>query len=320
MSNAMSTASTFKRNASHARGTGTRLPNAREVLSEHVRMIGFALRIPLWITAALGLLATIVFAMQIVTDEMNRNLVTQPSSLPGIVGALLAIAVWAREERFGPGFLWTLPVDRSRHALMKVLAGWLWLMGGVVLFTVALLVLTVLSGSSVLPAATMQVLASPIAAAGPIDPASIQPVQWMPGPLIWIIPFASATATYLLTSAFMVGVRYPLRWIGGGIGLFAVTNVGSHMLGRMMGLEWLSSAPERALAQLIQGRYGLEALHTLRTWSLDSRATLTTGERIHVWSSLPNLGEWRIAALLWLAAGALALWLAASRHRESRRA
>ena len=59
------------------------------------------------------------------------------------MGALLPIAVWARDERFGPGFLWTLPVDRRRHALTKVLAGWVWLMGGVALFVLWLLAVTV---------------------------------------------------------------------------------------------------------------------------------------------------------------------------------
>jgi hypothetical protein len=47
--------------------------------------------------------------------------------------------------------------------------------------------------------------------------------------------------------------------------------------------------------------------------------TLTTGERIHAWSALPDLADWRIAALLWTGAGLLAIWAAASRHRERRR-
>ncbi len=296
-----------------------RLPRVRDVLAEHVRAIGFALRIPMWIAAALGTLSTIAFAAQIMNGDMHRNLVTQPSSLPGIVGALLALAVWAREERFGPGFLWTLPVDRSRHALIKVLAGWMWLMGGVVLFTIALLLLTMVGGADLLPVVPMRVLVAPVTTSGPLDPSLLRTVQWAPGPLIWVIPFISATATYLLVSAFMVGIRYPLRWIGGGIALFALSAVVSHTIGRMIGREELGDLPARAVSQLMQGRFGLEALLTLRTWSLDDRATLTTGERIHTWTALPSLADWRIAALLWTTAGLLALWAAASRHRELRR-
>ena len=76
-----------------------------------------------------------------VSGDVEANLLTEPSAFPAVIGALLPIAVWAREERFGPGFIWTLPVDRMRHALIKVLAGWIWLMGGVVLYALSLLVL-----------------------------------------------------------------------------------------------------------------------------------------------------------------------------------
>lgn len=320
VSNAVDSTSPVKRSASRARASGSRLPNTRDVLEEHVRAIGVMLRIAMLITVAIAVVAVILFAIQIADGDMNRSLVTQPSSLPGIVGALLPIALWAREDRFGPGFLWTLPVDRSRHALLKVLAGWLWLMGGVVLFSVALLVIALVGGSGVLPVETLQVLTDSATPGAPIDPSTLRVVQWSPGPLIWLIPFASASAAYLLASAFIVGIRHPLRWIAGGVALFALSTLASHMIGRLIGREGLGDAPGRMVAQLIQGRFGLEALLTLRTWSLDYRATLTTGERIHAWFSVPNLGDWGIAALLWTAAGALAVWLAASRHREGRRA
>ena len=39
-----------------------------------------------------------------------------------------------------------------------------------------------------------------------------------------------------------------------------------------------------------------------------------------VWWAVPDLADWRIATLLWTGAGLLALWAAASRHRERRRA
>ena len=57
-----------------------------------------------------------------------------------------------------------------------------------------------------------------------------------------------------------------------------------------------------------------------RTASLDTAAILTTGERVRVWSAVPDLTHWRTATLLWTGAGLLALWAAASRHRERRRA
>ena len=83
------------------------------------------------------------------------NLYQWPSLLPGLLGALLPIAVWARDERFGPGFLWTLPVDRRSLALTKVLAGWVWLMGGVAVAAFWLLFATVAAGGSMLPPETI---------------------------------------------------------------------------------------------------------------------------------------------------------------------
>lgn len=299
---------------------GPGVPQARDVLRAQFRAIGLALRVPMLAAVLLGTAATITIAIQIASGDMNAGFLTEPSGLPGIIGALLPVAVWAREERFGPGFLWTLPVDRRQHALLRTFAGWLWLMIGVLLYALAWVVLATLSGEGVLPVRTLPVVTVPVHHADPLDPAALQMLAWSPGPTLWLVPFAAATATYLISSAFMLGVRRPLRWVIVAVLAVPVTSVFTHVTGRVLGMPWLSDAPARAVAGLVEGRYGLEALLTLRTWSLDNRMTLTTGERIHVWSAVPDLGDWGIAAILWTGAGLLALWFAASRHRERRRA
>lgn len=301
-------------------GTRARLPRQRDVLLEHLRAMGFGLRVPMLAAAFLALLVTVALAVQIASGDMEKHLLAEPSTLPGFIGALLPIAIWAREERFGPGFLWTLPVDRSRHALIKVLAGWLWLVAGLALYALCQLVLALVSEGGVVPVQTMYLLSTPIHASVPLDRAMLRLVQWAPGPVVWVIPAAAATATYLLVSAIMIGIRRPLRWVVGAVLAFAVSSFAIHTASRQLGMEWLAGAPERALVQLFQGRYGLETLLTLRTWSLDTRVILTTGERIQAWSAIPNLAEWRIAALLWTSAGLLALSAAVYRHRELRRA
>lgn len=298
----------------------SRLPRLRAVLTEHVRTTGTALRVPLLIAAALAVVATIVIAAQVASGHIEKNLVTQPSSLPGIFGALLAIAIWAREERFGPGFLWTLPVDRSRHALIKVLAGWLWLMGAVALYAVCLLVIVLASDGSLLPVEVLHLVSEPVSRSARVDPASLHTVEWAPGPIIWAIPFVSATAAYLLVSAFMLAIRRPLLWIAGAAVATPIVASAAEMADRVTGLAWLGIAPAYALSRIVEGRYGLEALLTLRTWSLDRRVILATGERLQAWSAVPDLGDWCIAALLWTGAGLLAVWAAARRHRERRRA
>jgi hypothetical protein len=315
----MTTAPAFQ-SSGRERSARAPRPSSRDVLMAQFRAIGFTLRLPMLIAAALAVLVTLTLAIQIASGDIEKHLLAEPSSLPGIIGALLPIAIWAREERFGPGFLWTLPVDRSRHALIKVLAGWLWLVAGLALYALCQLVLALVSDGGVLPVKMMYMLTSPMPASERLDPAMLRIVRWAPGPVVWVIPAAAATATYLLASAIMLGIRHPFRWVVGAVVLVPALSAATHLAGRLLDVEWLTDAPARAVSQLVEGRYGLEALLTLRTWSLDTRVVLTTGERIQAWSAIPNLGDWRIAALLWTTAGLLALWAAASRHREQRRA
>jgi hypothetical protein len=117
-----------------------------------------------------------------------------------------------------------------------------------------------------------------------------------------------------LASALALGSRYPLRWIAGSIpAVFLVLFVVSDL--RNLG----PNGVDRMLTALVNGPYGLDALLTARTESIQVAAALTTGDRVVVWSGLPNLGEWAIATLLWSGAGLVALAAAAARHREARR-
>jgi hypothetical protein len=134
-----------------ARATRPPLPRLRVVLLEQLRATGFALRGAGMIAVSLVALITFVVLLQGVTRETAINLYEWPTLFPGLVGVLLPIAVWARDERFGPGFLWTLPVDRRRHAFTKVGAGWVWLMGGIALFDLWHGELTIASCGSVKP-------------------------------------------------------------------------------------------------------------------------------------------------------------------------
>ncbi len=316
----MTAAPAFRTAEHRARGTRPRLPGPRAVLLEQVRATGLALRGAALIAAAVVALATLAFALPSATRPAVVDLYAWPTLLPGILGALLPVAVWARDERFGPAFLWTLPVDRHRLALIKVLAGWVWLMGGIALFALWLLAFTVARGGRVLPPVTLHVLTSQLSAPGPLDPAALRSVRWAPGPLLWAVPFTAATASYLLASALVLGSRHPLRWAIGAVLSGAFASVGAEAASAQPRAGWLADVPGRVLRPLLDGRYGLDAVLTARTESLSTNATLTTGALVRVWSRVPELADWRTATLLWTGAGLLALWAAASRHRERRRA
>jgi hypothetical protein len=220
-------------------------------------------------------------------------------------------------SRFGASFLWTLPVDRWRHALAKVFAGWVWLMGGVALFVLWSLAVTLLSGGNLLAEETLRVLRSiSFPASGTLDPAAVETVRWTPEPLLWLAPFTSPTATYLLASALALATRHPLRWIvGSAIGFYIVSTIGE-----AANAVWLGNALERLVGSLFEGPYGFDALITARTTLLNIEATLSTGDRVAVWRALPDVAQWATATLLWTGTGLVTLWAAASRHREGRRA
>ena len=313
------TAPAFRTAERAARGARRPLPRLRTVLAEQVRATGLALRGPALIAAALLALASLVIAMRSVARGTVVDFYVWPPELPGLLGAVLPVAVWARDERFGPGFLWTLPVDRRRHLLTKVLAGWVWLMAGVALFAIWLLAQTLATGGRVLPPDVLRLAAFDGAALGTIDPSVLRAARFAYGPLIWVVPFTAATATYLLASALVLGSRYPLRWVIGAVLLFMLSAMAGDAARAQMGRGWLADAPAGLLWQLIEGRYGLDALNTARTETLSTPTTLTTGERVMVWWGVPSLADWGTATLLWTGAGLLALWAAASRHRERRR-
>lgn len=316
----MIAAPAFQATGLRARGVRPQPPRLRAVLLEQVRATGLALRGTALIAAALVALLTLWVGLQVLSRGTVITLNAWPTQLPGLMGALLPIAVWARDERFGPGFLWTLPVDRRRHALTRVLAGWVWLMGGVALFVLWLLALTAATGGRLLPPETLPVATFQPVTAGPLDPAALRSVRWAPGPLLWLVPFTGATATYLLASAFTLGSRHPLRWVIGGVVAYVLSTVASGVASAQLGVGWLDHAPGRLMELLLESRYGLDALLTARIETLGTPSLLATGERLIVWWGVPALADWGAATLLWTGAGLLALWAAASRHGERRRA
>ena len=292
-------------------------PRLRDVLLEQVRVTWIALRTPALVGVALAAMATLV-ALPTISRGGPLSINGWPTWLPGIMGALLPIVVWGRDERFGPGFLWTLPVDRHRHALTKIAAGWIWLMAGVVMFLSWLFVMTRVTGEHVLPE-TLHIIVSEAAGIGKVDPATIRTVPWDPGKLMWLVPFGGATVCYFLGSALMLGTRHPLRWVLGVALLIALTAMVGEPVATQFGMTWLAGAPGRLLGLIVGSRYGLDAVLTARSESLSATATLTTGRSMRVWWGVPDLADWAVATLLWTALATLSLWAAISRHGEQRR-
>lgn len=234
-------------------------PRGSDVVLEQVRAVGLALR-PVALVAAVVLgIVTLLFASQGGRGAEIR-FGSDSWFMTSVVSFLFPFAVWRGENRFGPAFLWTLPVDRRRLALAKVFAGWVWLMTALAVLVGWLLVLTLLS-----------------------DATAVRSVLWS-----WLVRFPGATATYLLGSALVLGLRHPLRWLLGTVGVF-------YLLGTL----------DEAL-----GLYTLLSSSGFFSAAEDAAA---------VWRNLPDFAQWATTAFLWFGAGLAALWAAASRHREPRR-
>ena len=292
------------------------MPRLSHVLREQVRAVALSLR---WLALIALILLSIGSALAIaeyITGGGPVDFAPELSMLPGMVGFLFPIGVWKGERRFGISFLWTLPVERRRHALVKVAAGWVCLMATVLFFVVWILLLALVTGGNILGDHTVQLLPSPIIPEPrTLDPTALRTVLYAPEPLLWLVPFTAATGAYLLASAVALGVRYPVRWaIAIVLGLMLLS-----VIGAAADIDWLRLLVSRLVEGIHEGRYGLDALLTARAESLKTAVVLTTGKTVSVWRALPDIGEWALATLLWTGAAVAALMAGASRQRERRR-
>lgn len=294
-------------------------PAWHRVVMAQLRLVGSAFRGSALMATGLAVAATLLLIEFGPAEGAIDFRPERQELLFGGLGLLIATAIWFGDERTGSGFLWTLPVDRRSHALARVFAGWVWLMGVVMLSVLWLLAVSVFTGGSVMGDESLRLISSParalsFRAGDALDAAAVQSVRWTPHPVLCLVPFAAATGVYLIASAMALGMRQPVRWVGGiALAVYFVAGFGQDVYA-----NWPGTMPGRVLQGIFDGRYGLDALLTARTGSLKTEATLTTGERVVVWRALPDLGHWAAATLLWTGAGLMALLAAASRHRERR--
>lgn len=180
-------------------------PRWRDVVLEQIRIVGLSLGPAALIVAVVLGIGTVMIVGEIAgggpgfdSDE------TFPTAL---IAFLYPFAVWRSEERFGPAFLWTFPVDRRRLALAKVFAGFVWLMAGVAFLVTWLLGLGLLAGAS---------LAQTVAR----------------------IPFIATIALYLFGSALVLGLRHPVRWLVGAAGVLVLMGTLSDWFTQPNDGEW----------------------------------------------------------------------------------
>ena len=285
-----------------------RLPAFGTVFLEQLRVVGLAVRREALIFAVGLFLIGLLILADVGDDGGVVNGSPVPPLLMVVLGALAPFAVWKGERVFGGAHLLTLPVEGRRHALTKVLAGGVWLLVAAAAFQLWLLGLALATGGDIAETETRMLV-------GPGGVSDLIPVTWTTQPWQWAAPFTTVVSCYLIGSAFMLGVKYPLRW-------------GTAAVAAFFGLALLAEAgvtgglAEAAFRTVADGPLGIDAA-LVGGGDAEETEQLTGGrdfigpEVLVLWRRLPSAQQWGPAALFWLGLGATAVWVAASRHREA---
>lgn len=276
-------------------------------LATEVGAVGLAVRRETLLAATV--LAIMCFMLSRAAIRFGDRLAFVPELLlPGLLVALvLPWIVWKGDPPFGRAYLWTLPVRRQQAAAAKIMAGALWLMLAMLIGFVMLSATALSTGGSI--GLSEVRLVAPRAA----DLAAAARIPWTTPLWMWGVPFCAALAAYAASSAVLLGLRYPLRWIGAVALAVALVGMLAANLGPHNALE---DAIDHFAKLMIEGRFGLDFALSGGTSSL-SREIHTTGPgSTNFWIALPTAGRWAAALLVWFGGALLALALALRRHWE----
>lgn len=207
-----------------------RTPAWTTIAVEQVRLVGLRFRVAGASLLAIGLLVSAAFvwflsrigsgliasrsialANHSLSDQARAklaiplepmNVIYSPaiSTVIVAVALLLPLALWQDEPPGQRGYHLVMPVRASTHTLIRVLAGWFWMMLITALFLAAFITVPAIVGW--LPGALR---------------VNVRYMAWWE----WLVPFTAVTIAYLFTSAAAVGARRPLVWVGGTIVLYA---------------------------------------------------------------------------------------------------
>lgn len=286
-------------------GIGAHPPRWGAVVREQLRAVGTAARLELIVAATLLLLFSlpVLFLHWMTPGHRTDGQFPEMMLLVVVLGLFAPMAVWKGEPPSRRAYLWALPVERSRHTLVKVFAGWTWLMAAVGAYVLWALAIARATGGA-LSMGTTQFPLGPIPAGAEFSAAHYFTHPWPVPGWAWLVPFASATATYLLGSIVVLSSDHAWRWYAGLV------------------LAWLLTAGTgidlgaEALDDVVGGRYGLEVL-TTGGEGREVAIAGPAGGQIRTTTYVPMLAWWSRAALLWIGAG-LAGTLATALRRQER--
>lgn len=276
-----------------------RPPASGAVFLEQLRLVGAKLRWDLFALLALLAFVAVQFLLA------GRLLLPEPEAdgLIVLVAYLFPFAVWRGERLFDDGGFFVQPVDRPRHLLLRIAAGWVWLMGAGLVTVLTIVALAAITGGAFAGEETGTFIA-PTGPQPPLPP-RMSALPPMVEPWQWLAPFAGVTALYLIGSAFSVGLKHPARWT---LGLFVA----------LVGLVVV--APANPLADVALtftgGALGLETALTGASQLPDGEMGPISRAVAEALADWPAVLRWLTAAGVWIGGGAVLLAAALWRWRE----
>jgi hypothetical protein len=289
-----------------------RVPRLAAVLQEQFGAVGIGLRRELIIGAVFVMFITLLVFIMIARDGGTVSLSPDGAGFVlAWIGLLAPLAVWKGEGPSARGYFWSLPVARGRHTLLKVFAGWAWLMIVLAVFIGWVALQAWVSGGS----PGIDEIRFVMAAGGPLpssmrvalDPALVREVHWTTPGWQWVVPFAAPTVAYLVGTVAALRSDFPWLWLAAPFIAFLALG----MVAGAADISWLVKTGDHILA----GPYGLE---TLLTGSNEAavRVQLVGGAEVHVWRDLAVATQWCTTFMIWFVPSLAAALFAARGYQE----
>jgi len=277
------------------------------LLAAEVTIVGLAVRREALI-AGIGLAGTCVLVtIMAIRDPERVNMVPEVLLPALVVAIILPWLVWKGDPPFGNAYLWTLPVRRQKAAVAKIAAGAFWLILAMLAGFAMLAAMALATGGTIGSAETLVV--GPLS--GGLEGAT--EVPWSTPLWMWAVPFGAALTVYAASSALLIGLRHPVRWVGAVAVAVALLVILAVTLGHDSALN---HAIGRFLEALVVGRWGLDFLMTGGLTSLPRSIDVPGPGWRELWVALPTAGRWAAALLVWFGGALIALALALRRHWE----
>lgn len=287
-----------------------RIPAMKVVWMEQLRVVGLAIRREAGLAGlvvALNSLALIAVTripfVQATLNEELSNPVFSPGMLQwGFLSVLTALlfplVVWKGERRFGDTPLWSMPVGHKGHLLLKVAAGWVWLMaivGAALLWAT----LTILASGGTLGVEKGGLLVLDPVGASAGAPGTVEWVSWTTPWWEWTRLFTSATAAYMLASTLLLATARPVLW---AIGIF-VTGMATATVANLWDIGWI----QRAL-DFVDWQIG--------GVSLFSQMVEIPNGWARQWTLIPTAKIWAASSAFWISLGLAGVLVASGRPRN----